>query len=344
MGWVFDNPLANMYGPAFLVLFGLLIATVVIALRWMVVRADRSLELEPLKISKEVDPFQIAFLRGGDSEVIRTAVVDLVERGEIVQVAKESGWASFLGAKSERWVASGGDKGRSRPDTRIHQIALEHFQIPQSAESVFSDENKSRIHRETESWQQWMEQEKLIFDRERLARVSSIATALSVGLIAFGVYKLFVAILNERYNIGFLVVLLAFCPIVILLSITTRRLSKRGQTYLRDLQTAYRPLQKLRQAEEENQSTQFAFGDVSLPLLAMGIFGVQALRGSSLNPMFTAYQASASAGSGCGSSFGVSHCGSGGGGGGAASCGGGGDGGGGGGGGCGGCGGGGCGS
>jgi uncharacterized protein (TIGR04222 family) len=338
MSWIFDNPVANMYGPAFLVLIGLLLTAAGIAMRWMVVAADRSSDLEPMKISKEVDPFRIAYLRGGDTEVIRTAVVDLVEQGRIVQSSKQTGVAGFFEGKSLRWIVSSGDAGATRHDSRIHQIVLEHFKSPRTAESIFTTEIKSQIKQETEPWHQWSQKEQLIIDRERIARITSISKALSAGLVLFSAYKLIAAILHNRYNVGFLVAMLVVCPFVIMISTTTRRLSKRGQSYLRDLKTAYRPLQNLRESENANQATQFAFGDVSLPLLAMGIFGVQALRGSSMDPLCKSYLASASASSGCGSSFSASHCGSGGGDGGAASCGGGG------GGGCGGCGGGGCGS
>jgi hypothetical protein len=80
-----------------------------------------------------------------------------------------------------------------------------------------------------------------------------------------------------------------------------------------------------------------SFGDASIPLLAMGAFGVNALQGSSMDPLFRAYRASAVSSSGCSAGSSSIGCGSGSAGGdGGSGCGGGG--------GCGGCGGGGCGS
>ena len=75
--WLLD-PVIHLPGPEFLFLFSVLIVIGLIATRILVNRSTRS-NLPRLKIPERLDPYAIAYLRGGDTEVIRTAMVELVE-------------------------------------------------------------------------------------------------------------------------------------------------------------------------------------------------------------------------------------------------------------------------
>jgi hypothetical protein len=65
MDILLDNPLATMYGPYFLILYGFFIFFVLISLGFAKTRIDRTDELPIPPVPSEVDPYEIAFMRGG---------------------------------------------------------------------------------------------------------------------------------------------------------------------------------------------------------------------------------------------------------------------------------------
>ncbi|MFN7732370.1 MAG: TIGR04222 domain-containing membrane protein [Pirellula sp.] len=334
--------MANLPGPIFLMLYIAVVSAAAVALRWMVVRGDLSRGLPPLPLPSKIDPFQIAFLRGGENEVLRAAMVDLVERGWIEPEPPPqptSRW-SRNATSPARW-RSAMAPNESRPTSAIHSFVLEHFQIPATADSLFKSSNIQRLDPEFDAWRRWSEKETLLTD----SNLRSSAVALGVmGLLlleAFGAWKLVAAAMHHRSNIGFLIALMGITPFVLLATCRVSRLTRRGKDFLRDVQTVLAPYRAVKVAEKAGEvlpsTASLSFGDVSIPLLAMGAFGVDALQGSSMDPLFQAYRASATTASGCSAASSSIGCGSGSAGGdGGSGCGGGG--------GCGGCGGGGCGS
>jgi uncharacterized protein (TIGR04222 family) len=221
---------------------------------------------------------------------------------------------------------------------------LEHFQSPATAPSLFKSSLLKRLDPEFDAWRRWSEKESLLIDRGLRSSAIALCVVSLLMLEAFGGWKLIAAAMHHRSNIGFLIALMGLSPFVLILASRVSRLTRRGKDFLRDVQTVLAPYRVVKVAEkvgtELPSATSLSFGDASIPLLAMGAFGVNALQGSSMDPLFQAYRVSAASTSGCSagsSSIGCGSGGSGGDGGGASGCGGGG--------GCGGCGGGGgCGS
>jgi len=70
-----SNPLTEMTGPHFLVLFAILISVVALVCWWRQWSRDTSAELSPLPSPQTPDPYEIAYLRGGENELARVLIV-----------------------------------------------------------------------------------------------------------------------------------------------------------------------------------------------------------------------------------------------------------------------------
>src|SRR5262249_55099844 len=81
MDWLMNNPIADMYGPKFLLLYITVIIITMIACRKALKKLDTTLNLPIPKIPTEPDPYEIAYLRGAENEVTRVVIFSLLQRG-----------------------------------------------------------------------------------------------------------------------------------------------------------------------------------------------------------------------------------------------------------------------
>ena len=84
MEFLLDNPLATMDGIYFLILYVFVIFFSVTGLGYFKERLDTSDKLSTPAIPPNIDPFEIAYLRGGENELVRTLVFALRQKGLIV--------------------------------------------------------------------------------------------------------------------------------------------------------------------------------------------------------------------------------------------------------------------
>src|SRR5689334_16356723 len=83
MPWWLHNPIADLPGPAFLALYGAAIAAAIAGVVAAIRRADPTSAFDPPEVPAHPDPYEVAYLRGGANEVIRTAVFSLVQQGSL---------------------------------------------------------------------------------------------------------------------------------------------------------------------------------------------------------------------------------------------------------------------
>ncbi|HKI21663.1 MAG TPA: TIGR04222 domain-containing membrane protein [Isosphaeraceae bacterium] len=88
MSWLLHNFIADMPGPVFLLLYLLVIAAVVAASSISIRTADQTRGMETPQIPPKLDPYELAYLRGGENEVTRAAIASLIER-EFLQIAEQ---------------------------------------------------------------------------------------------------------------------------------------------------------------------------------------------------------------------------------------------------------------
>ena len=70
--------LRELTGPQFLLFYGAIIAIALGFCWWRLQAADPTASLPNLALSSEPDAFEIAYLRGGEREVIRLAIAVLL--------------------------------------------------------------------------------------------------------------------------------------------------------------------------------------------------------------------------------------------------------------------------
>ena len=303
MGWM-HNPVGDMYGPHFLGFYAVVIVLVFIITKLIFHFFDPSDPSNVPQVPLVVDPYEIAYLRGGENEVTRLAIFDLIQRGYLERITKAKGGDQIAQAKD-------------RPDERhlgpVEKAVFFFFVSPCSAQDVFQSDLGSQVRKYCDNYQMKLEQERFILrkpDSGFFNMVMIIGLAVIVGL---GGYKLIVALAKGRYNVEFLILMGVGAGFLHLGLFRPPRMSLKGRKYLERLQLAYDRL------ENKEAKKNFHTTDPTLLLMA-GVFGVGALAGTGYSYYPAIFQkannrwySSSSCGAGCG--YTVSSCGGGGGGG-----------------------------
>jgi uncharacterized protein (TIGR04222 family) len=327
MEWILDNPLASMYGPLFLLVYAVLIGFLIFAHHARKKSLDWTSKLPPLQIPANPDPYEIAYLRGGENEVARSVIFSLTQRGYLIHTK------DFI--KNESLF----QRAETIPDIRfltpMEKKVLYFFASPKTTKEVFESNGVNEIAQEfCGSYEERLRSEKLLTPtdiQETVTRNSFIAALVILG---FGSFKFIAAIAHGRFNVIFLIIMAVVGIVILGRNSKLPRLSQRGRDYLEALQVAFARLKNSSTMKhEERLLSSPTFAGVDPMLLMVGVFGIGALSGTSYDYFPQTFQRGAQennwSSSSCGS---ASACGS--------SCSSGGDGGGCGGGGCGGCGGG----
>lgn len=301
------NPF-DLRGPEFL-LFYIVLGTAVII--WIGRRLHRIESATPEEVELAVneiakDPYQIAFLRGGRAEIIRVAVVSLLERG-LLQASGEN-------------LATAGMDAKEKVRRNLDKAILAKFLKAQSARNVFLD---AIVLEEAVVAGEPLMEKKLLPDRN----IKSDRRALCIRGVAFllGIagIKIYVALSRGHTNIVFLIIL-AILALIIIAAMTHQVRTTFGNQVFDKLKQMFTRL------SERPESIAASPGSVELTYL-IAVFGLATLPAglAGMVAPLRIIPPKGSSGGGCGaSSCGGSSCGGGGG------CGGGGCGGG-----CGGCGG-----
>ncbi len=322
MEFLTHNFIADMRGPDFLG-FYVVTALVVIVVCWgFARRKDPTRGLKPAPIPPRIDPYEIAYLRGGSSEVLRLVLLSLMHRGYIE-----------ISGQTELTI----HQRRNHPDTR-HLSQMEErvfgwFDQPQMAPDLFA---KVASFSDLQDW--CAQFDKRLLDEQLLSKPEARRGTLHVAgcgaavLLALGGYRLAIALSRGRTNVGFLIALMTICTVVVFAVsyASVGRASARGKSWIERLQLAFEKL--------KSRATQAAAAaDDATLLIIASVFGIGTLAGTTYASFTRTFRKSARSGSSCGSACDCGDCGStgssgsssgggcGGGGGGCGGCGGGGD-------------------
>jgi len=268
------NPF-DLRGPEFLVFYATLGAAVLVAL------AARRWFFEPqAPVEKRLtDPSSIAYLRAGPREVLRLAVLSLIERG----LLEASG--TMLEAKTA-----------DHPELPVlEQLILKKYARPGEASGVFSD---GTLDRECTRVRASLEASGLVPDAS-LRALRWWSTFAGVAVLAIvALIKIGVALQRGKSNVQFLIALaVASCIGAILIARSPR--TPRGSAMIQDLQSL---LEQARRQYLDPRSS----AEVALVMATFGVAGqpdsIHAARAQQLFPSTSS--------SSCGSSWGGSSCGS----------------------------------
>jgi len=278
------NPFA-LHGPAFLAFYAMVgIAGLGIQFLWT--RIQESLGTMPQL--QMTDPYQIAYLRGGQAEALRLVAFSLIDRGLL------QGGATTLVAES------GAEKQVRRP---IEKAVLQVFRSPGPAREMQSDRraiDACRQYRDT------LEDYGLVAGGATFARRLPALLVAALAVVFVGLLKLFIALSEGRHNIGFLVLMMiGFSAVAIW--IFRRHRTKRGDDMMADLRMMFGRLRDrgdtLREGGATNEAALLAavFGLSELsPAHFPAMRALKPAKGTGSSSSCNSYYSSS--GSSCGSS------------------------------------------
>lgn len=118
----------NMPGPKFLLLYAGVII-VILGVSWFWIRCqDQTEHLALPEIPNEPDPYKIAYLRGGENEVTRLAILALIEKGYL---------KIKQGLSSTSRISKTVDAPDERHLSKLGKAVFTYFHIPRDADDVF---------------------------------------------------------------------------------------------------------------------------------------------------------------------------------------------------------------
>ncbi len=297
MDFLVDNPIANIYGPYFLIFYAAFIIFVITVL----VIAKKSLDGTdkiPLPIiPNEIDPYEIAYLRGDRQELARSLIFGLVQKG----------YLEFDDSNTK--IIRLNKNGNLKRLSRIEEVTLDWFGTQRTTSDVFASNGLvTQIESYSQTYKNRLEKQNLLVTNDIKRRYTILQLVASLAIVSLGLYKIMVAILNARTNFIFLIVLGVIGLIVVFMTSVFPRVSKLGEKYLYRLQLTFEDLknrtQKAYIANPEAASSQKLAG-VDPMLLSVGLFGGTVLAGTAFGFYNDAFKKSANSHGACGAGCGM---------------------------------------
>jgi uncharacterized protein (TIGR04222 family) len=300
--------IANMPGPQFLKLYAAVIFLTLVGCWLWAHYLQSNRGVSPQTDPKDPDPFEVAFLRGGENEVTRLAVFDLIQHGYLEAVPA---------------AADELRRTEDHPDphhlSTIESVVFDYFVISRKASEIF-DTVPEKVRLQCQAYQERLEREGLLVTPDEKERASIPIAAGAFVIFGLGGYKLIVALSKGKTNVFFLIMMGIASLVALVRLCWPRRVTRAGRQYLDSLQARYDRLGPGNWLGDEKVAK---LGPDPTLLLAMGLFGTGILAGTQydfFSTMFQKAQAGGWYGGGCGAGCGGG-CGGGGCGGGCGGCG-----------------------
>jgi uncharacterized protein (TIGR04222 family) len=301
---ILHNPLAEMYGVDFLLLYSVVIA-ITLGVCWLIVSvADTTKNLPLPLIPANPNAYEIAYLQGEERRVTNLVVFNLIQRG-FLQVNKQNIEQSPNCSNIERL-------------TPLEQEIFAWFSEPRIATEI-SWQLYHQVQPYCQGYEQILQERQLLYLPD-WRRVVQQACLIGETIILFlGGYKFLAALTNGHHNVVFLVIMTLFAFIMLkVICYLPPRLSYLGQKYLQQLQDVFEQL-KLKQKFKTGVPS---FSSIHTHLsideydLLVALFGVDELAETPYNSYSQLFinaisSFSSSSGGGCGGCSSGSSCGGG---------------------------------
>ncbi|HEY9705889.1 MAG TPA: TIGR04222 domain-containing membrane protein, partial [Allocoleopsis sp.] len=257
MDIIWHNPLANMYGPHFLIFYAVVI---IITLIFCAKNDDDPTEKLPLpSIPEKPDPYTIAYLSSGYEGVKNVAILSLMEQGYLEDNGNQEIMRSLYSPHSDHLLP-------------IEQDILTVFSSPISTKSLKSSLTISQIVRKHCSvYLQEFTNQRFLFENKssNYRKIKGLYGGFMI--MGLGLYKLLAALKSGHHNVGFLILmgLIGMIILIVIDGMLPPRLSNLGQRYLSSLQRAFTNIKQ--QIKEDK--------NLDLFLLLIALFGTSSLLG-----------------------------------------------------------------
>ena len=239
MNGLLHNRVTDIYSEYLLLFYVVAIGAVILACYKSVRSADRTRHLEPPEVPARPDPYELAYLRGGEREVTRIAIISLLRRG-LLQITESRDWSSI-----DLVIRKRVDRGR-KPEpgelSPIEACIMKWTGFPALRQQIYEPGGIPDLLRGMcyDYWDKLADQELLAPPgmKQIGARLWWIGSALILGL---GGYLLAVALAK-----GEPIVAVVLCPMALIgvlalapACLDFPRISHRGRAYLEQLELAY---------------------------------------------------------------------------------------------------------
>ncbi len=312
MDFLIDNPLTNLAGPSFLVLFITFIVLVLVAQGLMKSYLDRSDQLPIPAIPPEIDPYEVAYLRGGPNELARSLIFSLVQK-ELVE---------FEELDSVSRIKKTEASAENVRLATVENIAYSWIGGGREAGTVFDTKIGlvKQIEQYTHKYDIDLANRQFLMSEDLSAKAKRYALIAAGMIVSVGAFKVVTAIMLGSYNVIFAIILTIIAFFIAMTMGKMPKVTKLGKQYLDRLNLAFSDLKYRSQAPYIGDNPRPAiaeggFAGVDPLLLSVGIFGTGILAGTAFagyNDTFARaqqQQQSGWSGSNCGSACGSS-CGS----------------------------------
>jgi uncharacterized protein (TIGR04222 family) len=263
---VFDTPLAYMPGRDFLLLYVGIMVTFALWGKLYVLGLSRG-EGDVPRVPDQPDPYAFAYLRGGQSELVRVLVYAMLQRGDLTE-------------DGGKLVAT---PGREAALSESELAVYRRLVTPQEPTKLLHDAGLAdELKRFTAPLDKQFEDCHFVTPRTHDA---GKRLAIALGVVALlGVYKAAAAVAHGRTNIGFTIVFIIIFGFVMKAIMTVPRLTKIGTGYLDQARQAFGSLRS----------------ETPDGLLTVGLFGVGVLAGTAFASYAGMYKHAVAAGGNCG--------------------------------------------
>lgn len=256
MDFFLHNFIADMYGPSFLIFYGIVIAVIWVFCSMRSPRTRRS-DVPSLPLPANPDPYETAWLRDAERGVLQLAMFRLVQEGLLARTA--SG-----GQVLERVEHA---KSALRLNAIERLLLDEAFVTPQRSTKVMLKYAK-RIGDLCGEYERKALTAELVTPKERVLLSQRLAFWGVTIILGLGLYKLGIAVSRGRFNVVFLIVMALIGVVVTRILCRAPRLTRRGKEYLEGLRSTF--------FSERDQAEQ----NPSLAPLLIGVFGLSVLLGT----------------------------------------------------------------
>jgi uncharacterized protein (TIGR04222 family) len=286
MAGYFDNPIGQMPGSAFLALYSVwFILWLIVARLWGTFKKPPV--SPPIRIPNDPDPFQIAYLRGGVHELLRTVLVDLVEKKRVVEVKPTRTWYQFGTGHSVWAISDRRDFGQDL--SPAHRVVINGLRANACTISEIMQQLPKELQKIINSYRAPLEAQGLIVTEQESLENNNRTFISAFCFTSLGLYKLAAAFANGRTNVGYLIIGMIIGTICIVAVGKRRSLTEKGLQYLKDLRLAFSTLQSKKLRSQSSDPPESATQQLSPTLLGMGIFGAIAIQHSELHSLFQSF-------------------------------------------------------
>ncbi len=303
MDFIFENPLARMYGPIFLFVYVLLFVGAFLYIRFVLpVRLSVSKEEQNAKIPENPNPYEIIGISQTENDLMALVIFNMVRRGFFSFELRDGTY--YIKSKNEGNIHLLNELEKDVYNQLDKDGPLHGFVRSLNRSTAF------KMHIET--IRKKLELEGLIWGSKERRDFELYRMLILVGILALGLYKIMAAVHHGHSNvIGIVFFSIVGCIAMMRLKVQNMPTAK-GKTFLENMKITFKPVygnSLLKQPGYIEQTLLAVYGFALLNHSTYGNFYNHVV--GELQPQNSIYfdsgspgGSSCSGGSGCGSSCG----------------------------------------